>query len=218
VDNAGADPSVEELQRDLAGRGTIIYQLPDVVTAGVTWRVLERLTLNLQLRWLNYRRHDRFDIRLTGREFRKRPEVPNQVVHYRGFHDVFAGQLGAAYKLTDRLLLQVATMVESAALSTDAVNTMAIDGWKLDLLLALRWRLWAGLTVGAGYNLVVVPPISVGSSDYHPSYLAECVDSSFNVDLIQCRAAAAGRGLASTAGEYALWTHRFGLSVGYDWW
>lgn len=205
------------VQRDLSGRSLVNYQLPDLVTAGATWRVSPKLTLDFQLRWATYRRHDRLDIRLTGTEFRADPEVPRQIVHYRGFQDMFSGQLGAIWRVAPRLELSAATMIESAAVPSGELTAMAVDGWKLDLLVALRYWVWGGFSVRAGYGLIIVPAVENDAPAFLPSYLPECVDNNFDIDLPACKAAAAGRGLAANAGSYSMLLHRFGVSVAYDW-
>jgi long-subunit fatty acid transport protein len=217
VDSASADPEIGDVDADLEGRGKIVYQLPHRICAGVTWDTTDRLILDLQLRWLTYQIHDQLDIQLTGAAFRDPPRVPDRIVHYRGFQHAFAGQVGAAYRLSDRLDLHGATMVMSSAIPQDAVSLTAVDNWKIDAFLALRWRIWRQLGLSLGYGIVFMPSVRVTDSVFHPSALVGCVDGGFDVDLPSCTEASEGRGLASTTGTYSQMIHRLGLAMSYSW-
>jgi long-subunit fatty acid transport protein len=220
LDNARSDPELASsaLARDLSGRGTVSYSLPDMVHVGVSWRVRPRLLLALQASWLNFSNHDQLDIRLTGTQFRAKPQIPDRLVQFRGFQDVVAVQLGAGWELTPALGLEVASMFESSAVPNEALSPAAVDGAKVDSLLALRWRPHRRITLRAGYGLVLMPAVQVASSAFAPSEMVSCVDGHYDVDLPECRRALAGRGMASAAGRYQLTTHRFGLSFSYDVW
>ena len=75
-----------------------------------------------------------------------------------------------------------------------------------------------GFSLRLGYGIVLLPPLSVESSTFDPSVIAECVDSRYNVDIEQCRRAAAGHGLASTTGSYLLVHQRMSLALALDLW
>ncbi|MFZ5786290.1 MAG: outer membrane protein transport protein, partial [Acidobacteriota bacterium] len=219
-DNALADPDLAgtTVARDLEGRGTVHYALPDMLFLGATWRVRSWLALNLQAHWIDLSAHDRLDIRLTGTQFRARPLLPDRLVHYRGYQDVFGAQLGIGWTLSSRLELQLASLVESAGLPMEATSIAAIDAIKVDSLLALRWQVTRRLTVRAGYGLVLMPAVQTLDSVFAPSEMVSCVESHYDVELPECRRAAEGRGLASAAGRYRLTTHRFSLGLSYDAW
>lgn len=200
---------------DAAGRSTVNYALPDRVNLGVTWRVRPWLGLNLQFRWLNLSEHAAFSAQLTGTEFREQPRLPDRLVLYRGFQDVFAVQLGAAVALPRSLELQSAVMVESAAVPTDAVTVAAIDGVKVDLFAALGWRFAHRFRLQLGYGAVVMPEAKVRDSRLSGQNSVTCVDSRYNVDLDACTATREGRGAATAAGDYFAMIHRVGLSFSY---
>lgn len=212
-----AQAELGSVKRDLRGRSLVNYQLPDIVSAGVTWRIRPKLTLSGQLRWMTYRRHDRLDIRLSGRELQRDPQVPQQLVHYRGFHDVVAVQLGARWRVSSRLELAGGLMVESSAVSSSALSPIAAEGWKIDAVVATRLWLTSRLSLRAGLGLIWVPTIDNDDSDFDPSTLPACVDARFDVDNASCKQAAAGRGMASTAGSYGALSARLGLGLSYDW-
>ncbi len=212
-----AQAELGSVQRDLHGRSLVNYQLPDIVTAGVSWQLRPTLALSAQLRWMTYRRHDRLDIRLTGRQLQRDPQVPQQLVHFRGFHDVLAGQVGVRWRVWSRLELSGGLMVESSAVSSSALSPIAAEGWKLDLVAAARLWLTSRLSLRVGLGLIWVPTLTNDDSDFDPSTLPACVDARFDVDNASCKQAAAGRGLASTAGSYGALSARLGLGLSYDW-
>jgi long-subunit fatty acid transport protein len=219
MSNAGKDPDVSSnLQRDLVGRGTINYALPDSVHFGVSWQTTSRLLLAFQFHWLSFSQHGALDIRLTGTQFRDRPSVPDRLVQYRGFQDVFGVQLGAGVQLGKRVQLQAASMVQTSAVPAEAVSLAAIDSTKVDSLVGVTWTVGRNVTLRAGYGLVIMPTVKVDASVYSPVDMVTCVDGHYDVELPECKRAAAGRGLPSAAGQYALMTHRVGLSLSYDIW
>lgn len=203
------------LARDLTGRGTLRYQLPDRVNFGATYRPDPRWLLNFQFHWINFSVFDELDIRLTGPQFRQTPQIPDRIVHYRGFQDVFAVQLGAGRQLTPTLQLQGAIMLETAAAPAEAISPALIDNTKVDAFVAARWDVARNLTLHGGYGLVLMPNVTVTESTFSPSEMVTCVDNSYNVDLKECQLAARGHGLPSTAGSYSTIVHRLSLGLTY---
>ena len=204
--------------RDQVGRGTVTYAMPQMVHAGVTWRTTPRIALNLQFRWLHLSTHEHLTIQLTGTEFREEPQMPDRLVHYRGFQDVFAAQIGAGFRLSDRLAIQAGVMLESSAVPASAVTVNNIDAFKIDTLLALHWRISDAFSLRAGYGIVLMPEVDADRSDLSPSLMTRCVDNRYNVDLQDCRDSAMGKGLPSAAGTYSWVSHRLGVGVSYDVW
>jgi long-subunit fatty acid transport protein len=205
------------LSSDLTGQGILTYKMPDAINVGGTWRVNERVLLDLQFRWLNTAALDNIRIRLSGTEFRAFPRVPDRIVHYRGFQDVYVAQLGGEVQITPTFQIQGGAMLETSAVPTEAVTATNIDGHKLDAFASVGWRI-GRLVLRAGYGLVVMPTVTVESSVFSPSSVVECVDHRYDVDLPACEAAARGKGLPSTAGRYSLMSHRFDLSAAFDVW
>lgn len=203
--------------RQLQGRGSVAYSLPDQIYFGVTWRAVPDLALNLQFRWLTYSLHDALTIRLTGPDFRDEPQIPSRIVHNRGFRDVFGFQLGFAYALSTRVELQLAAMVETAAQGRESITAIAIDPLKFDGLLAIRWRVNNTLQLYGGYNLVAMLTSNVDNSSFDPALMVACVDQRYNVDTTACQLALNGKGLATTDGTYALMTHRLGIGLSASW-
>ena len=204
--------------RDQFGRSTVTYTLPQRVHAGVTWRVTPSTALNLQFRWSHLSSHDRLTIRLTGTEFREDPRVPDRILHYRGFQDVFAAQVGGAFRVHRKLVLQVAAMLESSAVASDAVTVTTVDAFKVDALVGLHWRISSSLALRAGYGAVLMPGPDVQQSAFSPSLMTRCVDNRYNVDLADCKASTEGRGMPSAAGQYSWINHRLGVGISYDVW
>jgi long-subunit fatty acid transport protein len=218
-DNAKQDSALSSsVQRDPQGRAAVSYSLPDMVHLGVSWQTTPKLLLALQFHWIDFSLHRVLDIRLTGTQLRSQPEVPDRVVQYRGFQDVYGVELGAEYQLRPSLGLQVGSLVETSAVPTEAVSPKSIDGVTVDSFVALRFKMSRGWTIRAGYGLVLMPQVTVQSSVFSPSDMVSCVEAHYDVDLPECKRAAGGQGLASAAGSYRLMTHRLGLSLGYELW
>jgi long-subunit fatty acid transport protein len=211
--NATQDPNITQVDRDLSGRGSVTYVLPDAINFGATWRLSRRLRLNAQLRWINFSEFDQLTVRLSGSMFRRHPAVPERIDHYRGFRDVWVVQLGGGFRLREHLELQTGLMVETSAVPAEAVTPLTVDSTKLDWLLAVTWDIGRYLTLRAGYSLSVMPGVDVDDSAFSPGAMVRCVDAQYDIDLRECKAAAEGRGLASTAGSYSLLSHRLGTSL-----
>jgi hypothetical protein len=108
-------------------------------------------------------------------------------------------------------------MVETSAVPPESVTPITLDSTKVDLLLAVAWRLASRFTFRAGYSLSVMPEVTVDESRFSPSLMVDCVDAEYDIDLRACKAAATGRGLPSMAGEYSLLSHRLGTSLTFRW-
>jgi long-subunit fatty acid transport protein len=218
VRNAAADGATDPAPRDAHGRAMIAYALPHAFALGAAWRAGHGWTFETHLRWTMHSLEDRIDVRLTGPELRDAPSIPDHVVLYQGLQDTFAAQLGASRQLTARLALQAAALVESPALPAEALSPRTIDGWKLDALLALRWKISRLFTAQLGYGILWVPPRTASASAFAPANMVECVESHFDVARAVCQAAEQGRGTASAAGRYSLALHRISASFAVDVW
>ena len=203
--------------REASGRGTVTFEIPDIINAGVTWNVRDQLQLNFQLRLMTYRRHDQLAVQLSGRQLLRRPEVPERMIHFRGFQATYGAQLGARWRFAERWQLIGAAMIESGAVPAESTTELAIDALKVDALIAMRWNAIYGLWVRLGYGFIAMPSVSVTNGSFDPTHVVRCADGGFNAESEACSAAIAGKGLASNAGEYALFTQRLSLAVGYDW-
>jgi long-subunit fatty acid transport protein len=215
-DNAAQDGRIDpDASRQLTGRGAVHYALPDTINAGVTWKLHRALWLIGQLQWMTYGVHDKLVITLTGSSFREAPQVPARITHYRGFQDTLSGQLGVRWRVHENVFIEGGAMIESSAVPRTAVTAAAIDNIKFEGLVAMRWQIDARFSLGLGYVVTIMPPLHVGpnETEFAPSLLVNCADSHFDVNNDNCRRASDGRGLASAAGTYTLFTHRWGLSL-----
>ena len=68
--------------------GDIAYRLPDVVIGGATWHVAPGVEVTAMVRWLWLHLHDRIDIRVSAPTL-DQSGLPQHIVLYRGFHDVW---------------------------------------------------------------------------------------------------------------------------------
>lgn len=205
------------LSREIKGRTHIKFELPDIFSLGLTWKLNHDLLLSFQSRWYLYHRHSKLDIRLSGAELREHELIPRQIVHYRGFQDSFSFEIGGEYKINSKWSIQFALMVESSAIPTHALTPIAIDGWKLDSFIASHYRFTKNFSIGIGYNLIWIPKMDVNNTAFNPQTLVDCVDNKFNIDLESCQAALEGKGLAGANGNYQELSHRLGTNIRYDW-
>lgn len=201
---------------NLKGRGTIQYSLPDQVYLEASYQMTPRLRMESQFSWLNFSLHNQLIVRLTGSQFREQAAVLDRITYYRGFRDIYGFQIGGEYQLTEKLALQAASKLESKSVSSSAVTAIAIDALKVDSFVSLRWLLGRHFTLRSGYGLIFMPTIKVADSIFHPSAIVDCAQQHYDVDLPACQEAAAGQALPSAAGHYWQLSHRFSLSIAYD--
>ncbi|MCA9669706.1 MAG: outer membrane protein transport protein [Myxococcales bacterium] len=201
------------VQRDLTGRGIVRYHMPWQINIGATYRATARLTLDLQLRWVEQSDQSILDVQLTGAQFSDEPEIPDRITRFQGHRDVFALQIGAGYKLTSTLTLEGALMLDNGIIPKNATSPLVIDGWSLDGFAVLRWQLTKIFAVQIGYGFVLTLPASVDDSAFAPSLFVDCVEQRFDLDVAACRAALDGRGVTTGAGDYRLFRQRFNVAL-----
>ena len=84
------------------------------------------------VRWLWLHVHDRIDIRLLGPDAgHERTEIPQHIVLYRGFKDVWDTRVRVSYWWRERVRVGAMLRVETSAVDTAAVNAAAVDGLKV---------------------------------------------------------------------------------------
>ena len=95
--------------------GDISYRLPDVWIAGATWRLRPGLELTAMVRWLWLHVHDRIDVRLSGPPLDTGHELPQHVVLYRGFKDVWDTRVRVSYWWRERIRVGAMLRFETSA-------------------------------------------------------------------------------------------------------
>ena len=127
--------------------GDLSYRLPDVWIGGVTWRLRPGLELSAMARWLWLHVHDRIDVRLTGPTL-EAAGVPQHIVLYRGFHDVWDLRGRVSYWFRERVRLGAQLRVETSAVDASAVNAAAVDGLTVEPMALVEGRLSRHLWLG----------------------------------------------------------------------
>jgi long-subunit fatty acid transport protein len=195
--------------------GHLQYDLPDVITAGFTYRLSPRLDLTLVLRWLNLSRHDALRIRLAspaadGLEARALPE---SIVLHRGFRDVWDARLQGAIVLGNNLRLGASVRTETGAVGASRVTPAAVDGWKLEPAAVAQLSLTGRVLITAGYAFTFMPDVNASASVFDPQANLACETVGGDLDSPACQARRRGQARPTAAGKYHLLTHTLSLSV-----
>lgn len=194
--------------------GTLTYRLPDIWSGGVTWHVAPGLELTGMVRWIWYHVHDRIDVRLTGTPL-DAAGIPQHVVLYRGFKDVWDGRLRLAYWWRERVRLGAALRLETSAVDPNAVTAAAVDGFKIEPIVLTEIRLTRHLWIGGGYGITFMRDVTVSGSQFDPTLASACATD--NGDLggpgSPCRARLAGRARPTADGTYGRVVQEFGVTM-----
>lgn len=190
--------------------GDISYRLPDVFIGGITWHLRAGLELTIMERWVWMHLHDRIDVRLIGPTL-EAAGLPQHVVLYRGFHDVFDTRARIAYWWHERVHLGGELRVETSAVDSNAVNAAAVDGFKIEPVALVEVRVSRRFWLGAGYGLTIMPAVTVADSVFKPIDGNTCPLQ--GGDLNACQAVLDGRARPTANGTYTSFTQDFGLTL-----
>jgi long-subunit fatty acid transport protein len=193
--------------------GDISYRLPDVFIGGVTWHIVPGLQLDVMARWLWTHLHDRIDIRLVGPTL-EAAGIPQNIVLYRGFHDVVDTRARIAYWWRERLRIGAELRVENGAVDSNAVNASAVDAFQIEPVVLAELRLSRRFWLGAGYGITIMPSVTVTGSIFAPMNATTCANPPVNGDISNpaCQARNAGTARPTTNGTYTNLTQDFGLT------
>jgi long-subunit fatty acid transport protein len=192
--------------------GDVSYRLPDVWTGGVTWHLLPGLELTAMVRWIWFHLHDRLDIRLTGTTL-DAAGIPQHIVLYRGFQDVWDTRVRVAYWWRERVRVGAALRLETSAVDSTSVNAAAVDGFKLQPIALAEVRLTRHLWIGGGYGVTFMRDVTVSSSQFDPTLAARCADAGGDLANGACQARLAGRARPTAAGTYGRVVQDFGMTM-----
>ena len=201
--------------------GDIAYRLPDVVIGGATWHVAPGVEVTAMVRWLWLHVHDRIDIRVSAPTL-DQSGLPQHIVLYRGFHDVWDSRLRVSYWWQERIRVGAMVRFETSAVDANAVNAAAVDGFKVEPVLLAEVRIARRFWLGGGYGLTIMPAVNVTDSTFDPGYVTApktatdpggCVAAGGDINNAGCQAQAAGRGRPSADGRYTLFQQDFGLTL-----
>ncbi|HVU52373.1 MAG TPA: outer membrane protein transport protein [Polyangia bacterium] len=191
--------------------GDLAYRLPDVWIGGVTWKLRPGLELSATARWLWLHVHDRIDVRLTGPTL-EGAGVPDHIVLYRGFHDVWDLRGRVSYWLRERVRLGAQLRIETSAVDASAVNAAAVDGLTVQPVGLVEARLVRHLWLGAGYGIAFQGQVTANPSVFSPA-TAMMGCPAQGGDLDACAARNAGQVRPSAAGNYTRVVQDFGLTM-----
>ena len=192
--------------------GDISYRLPDVWIAGATWRLGPGLELSAMARWIWLHVHDRIDVRLSGPPLDDH-NLPQHVVLYRGFKDVWDTRLRVSYWWRERIRVGAMLRLETSAVDASAVNAAAIDGFKVEPVALIEFRILRQLWLGGGYGITFMRAVDVTSSAFEPGAATDCANSGNDLSTRACQLKAAGRARPTAAGHYTAQTQDFGVTI-----
>jgi long-subunit fatty acid transport protein len=192
--------------------GDLGYRLPDIWILGVGWHLGPGLELSAMARWIWFHVHDRIDVRVTGPTLQA-AGIPEHVVLYRGFQDVWDLRGRLAYWWRERVRLGAELRLETSAVDASAVNAAAVDGLKIEPVGLVELRVTRHLWLGAGYGIAWMPTVTATSSAFDPTAATRCALA--NGDLLNagCQDRLAGRARPTATGSYQRTTQDFGLTV-----
>jgi len=192
--------------------GDISYKLPDVVIGGATWHVAPGVEVTAIVRWLWLHLHDRIDIRLLGPSL-DQTGLPQHVVLYRGFKDVWDTRLRVSYWWRERIRVGAMLRFETSAVDAQAVNPAAVDGFKVEPLVLAEVRIGRRVWLGGGYGLTIMPAVTVTNSVFDPGLAVDCASSGGDLAGAGCQGRLDGRARPSADGRYTLFQQDFGLTL-----
>jgi hypothetical protein len=205
--------------RTCRGGVSIDYDIPDVYHLGARIRLRDDLELSTWARLVVYGGYEGgtrdLTVRLSGDPV-DLGAVPSQIVLARALVPAFAGEVGLRWRPRPALRLGASFIAETSAVPADHLNAEAIDGPKLDGMLAAEYR-FRFLRFTVGYELTGLFLLALNSPQpgaFDPRARVRCVDSANSLDA--CGDSLAGRALPTSAGRYSLLAHRFDVGLGVD--
>ena len=139
--------------------------------------------------------------------------VPEHVVIYRGFRDVWDLRGRVSYWFRERVRLGAVLRIETSAVDSSAVNAAAIDGLTVQPIALAEARLAKHLFLAAGYGVALMGEVTASPSAFDPSKATACVNPPASLDLTACQARNAGQGRPTAAGTYTRVVQDFGLTM-----
>ena len=191
----------------LLGQGQLIYRLPSMYNAGVTWQATKTWSATGIVRWVRNSAQNNITVLVVGPTSQNNilgSSVPNQVVLYRGLSDSF--DLRGRVVYTAKNFRVGGTMrLETSAVPASHVNAAAIDGLKIEPSLAVEVKVWRKIRVSAGYAFTWMFPVSTGTSVFDPTADSACTQAGGDLNSPACQARLNGQARPSAAGDYRLW-------------
>jgi long-subunit fatty acid transport protein len=192
--------------------GDVVYRLPDIWIAGLTWHPRPGLEVTGIVRWIWMHLQDRIDVRLTSPALAP-AGIPDHIVFYRGLKDVWDTRVRVAYWIRERVRLGAALRVETSAVNAGDVNPAAVDGLKFEPMVMCEVRATRRLSLTAGYGFTYMPSVTAHPSSFDPQAATECQAAGQSIDNPSCIARNQGRSHPTADGTYAHSEHDFSLAM-----
>jgi long-subunit fatty acid transport protein len=190
--------------------GQMSYHLPSIYTVGASWQASPRWSVSGMARWLRYAGHDKVTILVSGpssQDLLGRPtgsSLPDHIVMYRGFVD--SVDLRGRVVFENKQWRAAGTLrLETSAVPGSHVNPAAIDGTKLEPMLAAEMHLWRQIRLGVSYAFLWMLPVDTGNSVFDPTAEQACGRANGDLSTPACQARQSGQARPSAAGTYHLW-------------
>ncbi len=192
--------------------GDLAYRLPDVWIGGVTYRLHPGFEVSVMARWIWWHLHDRIDVRLTGPTL-EASGIPEHIVLYRGFHDVWDLRGRLSYWFRERVRLGGQLRLETSAVDPSAVNAAAVDGFKVEPMLLVSVRMFGHFWLDAGYGVTLMSAVNVDNSVFDPDAATTCTGKGGDLDQPACMKVNAGQARPTATGTYTRFSQDLGLAI-----
>jgi long-subunit fatty acid transport protein len=195
--------------------GEMRYRLPDLFTAGVTWHATQHLDAVGIVRWVRYGSYDRIAIRVVGPSGSGLPGsgLPDQLTLYRGFQDSWDMRARLVHAPLSWFRWSGTLRMETSAVPEPNVNAAAVDGTKIEPLLATEFALGRHVRIAVGYALTWMFPVTVDASTFDPAAAAACKLAGEDLALPACQTRLAGQARPTAVGSYKMLRHTLALTT-----
>jgi long-subunit fatty acid transport protein len=196
--------------------GRIGYDLPAVLTGGVSWQATPTLAVTGIVRWMTFSRHGGIDVRvLTGASSGLRTAgLPDTITLYRGFRDLLEGRLRIERALGPWVRLGAAVRADSGSVPTSHLSPASVGGTPTvepALMVEVRRPSWLRLT--AGYALAITPAVTDDQSVFDPEAARACAAAGGDLTSEACIKRLAGAARPTAAGRYSALGHSASLNA-----
>jgi long-subunit fatty acid transport protein len=195
--------------------GHIRYALPDIFTAGFTWHITPPLAITAIFRWLTFSQHDQIGIRVVGpaNGSLRTSGLPERIVLYRGFQDVFEGRVRVEGDVSWWLRLGASLRADTGAVAPSRLSPAAVGGPTVEPAVMADVRVASWLRLIAGYAFTIMPSTSTGASVFDPNAAVACDQAHGNLLDADCSKREAGAARPTAAGRYGLTQHTATLTA-----
>jgi long-subunit fatty acid transport protein len=191
--------------------GQLMYRLPDIANVGVTWKMNPHWAVTGIIRFIHSNDHQQIALRIISPSTQTTTQgVLSTVPLFRGFNNAWDLRARLVYERS-RVRIGGTVRVETSAVPKAQVTAAAVDGMKLESMLATEVTLWRRLSVTASYAFMYMLPVETGNSAFHPSSASMCAGAQGDLDTPACQERRQGLARPSAAGRYTMNRHTLTL-------